>query len=76
MKANLAGTHSYQEVLDSVMTFAKRNQFSWILGFGWDQNDWQLKEYPDRKSSTACSPKYLLCLTGLTGMQYFVMLQH
>lgn len=42
--ADLAGTKSFEEVVERLLPF--RNQ-PWITGRGWDQNDWEKKEFPD-----------------------------
>jgi len=47
LKADLTGTASYQEVLDRLIAFSQKNQFDWILGRGWDQNDWPENSFPD-----------------------------
>ena len=48
-KVNLIGTNSYDEVIRKVSVFSKSNNFSWILGRGWDQNDWEVKEFPTKE---------------------------
>jgi predicted amidohydrolase YtcJ len=48
VKCDLYGTTSFAEVLDKVKSYSKTNKFSWILGRGWDQNDWQVQEFPDK----------------------------
>ncbi|HEY0031613.1 MAG TPA: amidohydrolase [Bacteroidia bacterium] len=45
---NLVGTKSFEEVIEKVKEYAKTNPNEWIIGRGWDQNDWEIKEYPDR----------------------------
>jgi predicted amidohydrolase YtcJ len=52
----LAGSKSVQEVISRVEQFVSANYSSlppkaWIEGMGWDQNIWNVKEYP-----TAVSP--------------------
>jgi len=46
---NLVGTQSFDEVLERVKEYVKVNDSYWITGRGWDQNDWELKEYPNKK---------------------------
>ncbi|WP_343485610.1 amidohydrolase [Allomuricauda sp. d1] len=43
---DLVGTKSYDEVLQRVIDFQKENDLSVIRGRGWDQNDWEVKEFP------------------------------
>ncbi|MFM7728809.1 MAG: amidohydrolase family protein, partial [Flavobacteriales bacterium] len=46
MKCDLTGTTSFQAILDSLEAFSKQNRFEWLLGRGWDQNDWMDHSYP------------------------------
>ncbi len=46
---DLTGTKSFEEVLERVEQFQRENPKDFILGRGWDQNDWENKEYPTRK---------------------------
>lgn len=46
-KLNLFGTQSFQEVLEKVQEYAKTCDREWIEARGWDQNDWDLKAFPD-----------------------------
>ncbi|MEO6837993.1 MAG: amidohydrolase [Ginsengibacter sp.] len=45
-KVNLAGTKSWENVLDKLKTFAQTHKDGWITGRGWDQNNWPIKEFP------------------------------
>ncbi|MBU2045509.1 MAG: amidohydrolase, partial [Bacteroidetes bacterium] len=45
---NLVGTKSWKEILEKVKAFADKNPEGWIIGRGWDQNDWSIKEFPDK----------------------------
>ena len=46
---------------------AKPNQGDWVLGRGWDQNDWEIKAYPTRASLDAALPKTPVDLTRIDG---------
>src|ERR1700712_248479 len=37
-EVSLEGTKSWDEIIDSVLSFSKRNTDGWIIGRGWDQN--------------------------------------
>ena len=65
--ANLFGTKSFEEVIDSVVAFQKRNKLSYITGRGWDQNDWLSKEYPTKKKLDSLFPKTPIILTRIDG---------
>ncbi|HRH37367.1 MAG TPA: amidohydrolase [Flavobacteriales bacterium] len=46
-KVDLSGTKSWEEVIERTVAFAKAHpDKTWILGRGWDQNDWAVKEFP------------------------------
>ncbi|MBR9860660.1 amidohydrolase [bacterium] len=45
-KVNLIGTKSWNEVINRTEEFAEANSEGWILGRGWDQNDWTIKDLP------------------------------
>jgi predicted amidohydrolase YtcJ len=66
-KVDLAGTESYQEVLDRVVAFQKEQKSDFIIGRGWDQNDWENKEYPTRKELDRLYPKTPVALTRIDG---------
>ena len=48
-RVDLVGTKSFEEVIERIKTFAKENPNGWIIGRGWDQNDCEVKEFPNRK---------------------------
>lgn len=47
--ADLTGTTSWEEILEKLKTFAAANPEGWIVGRGWDQNDWTVKTFPNNK---------------------------
>ncbi len=47
--ADLTGTTSWEEILERLEKFAAANTNGWIIGRGWDQNDWNVKEFPSRE---------------------------
>jgi predicted amidohydrolase YtcJ len=48
-KVSLEGTNSYDEVLDKIVAFQKEKNVTFITGRGWDQNDWEVKEFPTKE---------------------------
>ena len=43
-QANLVGTKSFQEIIKKLQVFnALHPDAEWIIGRGWDQNDWEVK---------------------------------
>lgn len=55
-EANLIETKSFDEVLQRLSEFSKSNKREWIVGRGWDQNDWEVKEFPDKGKLDALFP--------------------
>ncbi|QNM87090.1 amidohydrolase [Polaribacter pectinis] len=47
-KVSLEGTTSYDEVLEKLVAFQKQKNTTFITGRGWDQNDWEIKEFPTK----------------------------
>ncbi|MCF8379447.1 MAG: amidohydrolase [Bacteroidales bacterium] len=48
-RADLTGTTSFEEVVERLVEHHKAFPSKWIEGRGWDQNDWSIKEFPDKK---------------------------
>ena len=48
-KVSLEGTKSYKEVLEKLVAFQKEKNVNFITGRGWDQNDWEIKEFPTKE---------------------------
>ncbi|TXD53321.1 MULTISPECIES: amidohydrolase [unclassified Polaribacter] len=48
-KVSLEDTKSYDEVLEKIVAFQKEKNVTFISGRGWDQNDWDLKEFPTKE---------------------------
>ncbi len=47
LQVDLTGTASFDEVISRVDSFALNFDTDWIVGRGWDQNDWDIREFPD-----------------------------
>jgi predicted amidohydrolase YtcJ len=49
LHVNLVGTESIDEVLNRIELFRSENsEVDFIYGRGWDQNDWEFKDFPTR----------------------------
>ncbi len=48
-EVDLFGTKSFDEVVNKIVDFSKTHNTKYIRGMGWDQNDWEEKEFPDNK---------------------------
>lgn len=66
-QVDLVGTKSYEEVLERVKLFHLKKQPTYIIGRGWDQNDWVLQEYPDNKKLDSLFPNIPVALTRIDG---------
>lgn len=66
-KADLVGTKSWEEVLEKLKVFAEKNKTGWLLGKGWDQNDWPDKNFPDNKKLDELFPGRPVLLTRVDG---------
>lgn len=66
-ECNLVGTKSFEEVVQRVKSFAATNKRSWIIGRGWDQNDWPVKSYPDKKLLDSLFPHTPVMLKRIDG---------
>jgi predicted amidohydrolase YtcJ len=64
---DLSGTTSFEEVIERVVAFQKDKNAEFIIGRGWDQNDWAIKEYPTKKELDALYPKIPVALTRIDG---------
>ena len=66
-EAHLENTKSWQEVIDSVNAFARRNPDGWIAGHGWDQNKWSIKQFPDKAKLDSMFPVRPVILSRIDG---------
>lgn len=66
-KVDLIGTKSYAEVLDRIVAFQKEKNVSFITGRGWDQNDWEVKEFPTKEKLDSLFPDTPVAVTRVDG---------
>ena len=69
-RVNLVGTQSWEEVIQRTRQFVTDNHIEagqWIVGRGWDQNDWDRKEFPTRESLDSIFGKNPVMLTRIDG---------
>lgn len=69
---NLRGTTSYEEVLEKVKEFQETKPSNFILGRGWDQNDWEVKNFPTKAALDALFPDTPVALERVDGHAYLV----
>ncbi len=65
--ANLVGAESWQATLDILKQFAVTHPTGWLLGRGWDQNDWDVKEFPTNQKLNELFPDRPVFLTRVDG---------
>jgi predicted amidohydrolase YtcJ len=66
-RVNLVDTKSWDEVLERTKKFAAENPNGWLLGRGWDQNDWDVKEFPINEKLNELFPDRPVLLTRIDG---------
>ncbi len=69
---DLKGTKSYDEVLERVIVFQKERNLDYIEGRGWDQNDWEVKEFPTKEKLDELFPDTPVALKRIDGHAYLV----
>lgn len=67
-QCDLVETKSFEEIVSRLKTFAKQHpENQWIIGRGWDQNDWEVKEFPNKKLLDEAFPNKPVLLTRIDG---------
>ncbi|MBC8756074.1 amidohydrolase [Kordia sp. YSTF-M3] len=69
---NLFGTKSYEEIITKIVAFQKERNMPFIIGRGWDQNDWEVKEFPTKDRLDELFPDTPVALTRIDGHAYIV----
>lgn len=67
---NLTGTKSWKEVVERMKLFASDKKIqagSWVRGRGWDQNDWEIKQFPGKDELDLAFPEHPVLLTRIDG---------
>ena len=76
-QADLVGTKSEQEVIKHLKKYVKKNKARfrtidsnpkpWVVGRGWDQNDWENKEFPSKEKLDELFPNTPIAITRIDG---------
>lgn len=66
-EANLFGTSSFDEILDRLSDHAEEYPNGWITGMGWDQNDWEIKKFPDNSKLDSLFPNRPVLIRRIDG---------
>lgn len=64
---NLRDTKSWEEIVQILKDNSVNNQDSWIVGRGWDQNDWDSKTFPTKEKLDQLFPNTPVFLTRIDG---------
>lgn len=65
---DLVGTSSVEEIVERLKAYAAANpDKEWIIGRGWDQNDWEIKKFPNKKVLDEVFPDKGVYLTRIDG---------
>lgn len=65
--ADLVGTKSFSEILAILKKHHDQNPAEWLLGRGWDQNDWPEKQFPTNREINRLFPETPVVLTRIDG---------
>ena len=71
-QVDLKNTQSIEEVIDRVVEFDAENNTNFILGRGWDQNDWINKTFPTNTQLNEMFPDKPVVLRRIDGHAYLV----
>lgn len=66
-RADLVGTRSFDEVVERLKEHHSKTNSEWIEGRGWDQNDWDVKEFPVNDLLDEVFPNNPVYLTRIDG---------
>ena len=64
---DLVGTTSFEQILDSLQAAYQARQPEYLMGRGWDQNDWENKEFPDKEALDSLFPDIPVALVRIDG---------
>jgi len=64
---DLRGTKSFNEIIDMLTSFQEERKSEFIFGRGWDQNDWEVKEFPDKERLDLLFPETPIALRRIDG---------
>lgn len=66
-RVDVTGTKSFKKVVAKVVEFQKEHHADFIVGRGWDQNDWEVKEFPNKDTLDQLFPDTPVVLTRIDG---------
>ena len=66
-KCELWGTKSWDEVISRITEYSKNAPMEWLYGRSWDQNDWPVKEFPNKEKLDQLFPNRPVYLKRIDG---------
>lgn len=67
-QCDLVGSTSYEDVIQRLSIFAEKNPGNdWLIGRGWDQNDWPTAKFPTKEALDKAFPNRPVALTRIDG---------
>lgn len=67
LQADLRGTKSFEEILEVIKIHDEKYNSEWVLGRSWDQNDWDVKEFPTKEKLDKLFPNKPVYLKRVDG---------
>ena len=68
----MRGTTSFEEIIERLKVYDLNNESNVILGRGWDQNDWEMKQFPVNTQLNSIFKNKLVVLERIDGHAYIV----
>ena len=66
-EVDLKGTRSFEEIIIKLKNYSSNKKLSVLKGAGWDQNDWDVKDLPNKDSLDVLFPNIPVVLSRIDG---------
>ena len=66
-KCELWGTKSWEEIVEKMQQYSTKAPMEWLYGRSWDQNDWAVKEFPNKEKLDQLFPNRPVYLKRIDG---------
>ncbi|MGE0089631.1 MAG: amidohydrolase [Bacteroidales bacterium] len=67
LQADLRGTKSFEEIISIIKEHDAKYNSEWVVGRSWDQNDWDIKEFPTKERLDIAFPDKPVYLRRVDG---------
>jgi len=67
LQADLRGTKSFDEIIGIIKEHDVKYNSEWVIGRSWDQNDWEIKEFPTKEKLDIAFPEKPVYLRRVDG---------